>query len=186
MAFIGEIGPRLAREYPGLRYGTQLNGTGSLMRPYRDIRFSPDKRPYKENAGIIFWVGDGKKVEQPCFYFHIDSQRAFFYGGQHIFPKVVLDRFRHAVADEKRGAQLEDIVERLEKDGLREMEEPACKRVPRGFPQDHPREAYLRQIGFGLGCDLDSDAIVGPDLVETSHAYAVAMRPLMRWLAGIN
>jgi uncharacterized protein (TIGR02453 family) len=69
-AFIGELGPRLAERYPGMRWDTRRNGAGSLMRINRDIRFSPDKRPYKENLGIIFWMGNGAKAP------HTDAQHA--------------------------------------------------------------------------------------------------------------
>ena len=58
------------------------------------MRFSPDKSPYKQNLGIVFWIGSGKKVELPLFYLHVEADRAFFYGGQHVFPKAVLERYR--------------------------------------------------------------------------------------------
>lgn len=102
-AFIAELGDRLSRLYPAIRFDTRRNGAGSLMRINRDIRFSPDKRPYKENLGIIFWLGEGKKVETPAYYFHIDADQCFFYGGQHVFPKETLSRYRAAVADDVPG-----------------------------------------------------------------------------------
>ena len=44
---------------------------GSLMRPYRDVRFSKDKTPYKTNVGIQFRHEQGKDVHAPGFYVHI-------------------------------------------------------------------------------------------------------------------
>jgi uncharacterized protein (TIGR02453 family) len=80
------------------------------MRIYRDIRFSPDKRPYKENLGMVFWLGNGKKVERLGFYFHLSPSEVFFYGGQHMFPKPVLKKYRTAIDDNNKGDLLESIL----------------------------------------------------------------------------
>ncbi|MEM9058397.1 MAG: TIGR02453 family protein, partial [Pseudomonadota bacterium] len=50
---------------------------GSLMRPYRDTRFSKDKTPYKTNVGIQFRHALARDVHAPGFYFHIDPDEVF-------------------------------------------------------------------------------------------------------------
>jgi uncharacterized protein (TIGR02453 family) len=184
--FVVELGERLRESFPSLRFGTQRNGSGSIMRINRDIRFSPDKRPYKENLGVIFWLGEGKKVEQPCFYFHVDATRSFFYGGQHQFPRPVLERYRQAVNEDKRGSQLERILADLEADGLPLMEEPAYKRVPRGYDREHPREHLLRLAGIGVGTDVPADMLVQGDLTDYCVERAGRMKPLLNWLTEMN
>lgn len=184
--FVLELGPRLKKIYPHINYGTQKNGTGSIMRIYRDVRFSKDKRPYKENLGVIFWIGEGKKVELPCFYFHLDAGKSFFYGGRHMFPKDVLETYRSAVADDASGTELEEILSSLEKQGLPLMEEPAYKRVPRGYPADHPRELLLRLGGLGVSMDITPEAAAAPDLVESCAGAAAKMKPLLDWLEKIG
>ena len=186
LAFIRALGPWLAEKYPTIGFGTQRNGSGSLMRIHRDVRFSPDKRPYKENLGVIFWLGEGKKVERPCFYFHMDAGRVFFYGGQHMFPKEVLGRYREAVDHAERGPDLEEILGDLDGGGLPLMEEPAYKRVPRGYDREHPREHLMRLAGLGVGADLEAAALQRADLVERCAEYAERMRPLHEWLGRIN
>ncbi len=54
---------------------------GSLMRIYRDTRFSKDKTPYKTNLGIHFRHEIGKDVHAPGFYFHIDREQIFIGAG---------------------------------------------------------------------------------------------------------
>lgn len=184
-AFIGELGPKLAGQYPGIRWDTRRNGAGSLMRINRDIRFSPDKRPYKVNLGIIFWMGDGAKVESPSFYFHVDGARAFFFGGQHLFPKDTLSRYRQAVADDSAGGELVRILKELDHSGLPLFEEPAYKRVPRGYPPDHTRADLLRLGGIGVARVLDPDVIAKPGLVTACERDAELMQPLMHWLAAL-
>ena len=51
--FIVDFGGRLRAIYPDLNFDTRTNGAGSLMRIYRDTRFSKDKTPYKTNVGIV-------------------------------------------------------------------------------------------------------------------------------------
>jgi len=50
---------------------------GSLMRIYRDTRFSPDKTPYKTNIGIQFRHERCDDVHAPGLYFHIDPKECF-------------------------------------------------------------------------------------------------------------
>ena len=186
MAFISSLGERLLSAYPDLRFGTKLNGSGSLMRPHRDTRFSNDKRPFKENLGIVFWLGDGKKLERPIFYLHIDPERIFFYGGQHGFSKEVLGRYRVAVDNDGSGSELEQILRDLSGSGLVQYEDPAYKRIPSGFDRDHPRGDLLRMSAVGVGRDLSFREIVSAGLVERCAADAVTMKPLMEWLLVIN
>jgi uncharacterized protein (TIGR02453 family) len=182
-AFVEELGPRLAKAYLGLEYGSQRNGTASIMRIHRDVRFAKDKSPYKTNLGLIFWIGRGKKVELPIFYFHLEAERAFFYGGWHLFPGAALARYREAVAEEARGKALAKLLARLAKEGLVQMEEPAWKRVPGGYGAEHPRAELLRLPGLGVGRDLGAAELAGADLPERCAALALRMRPLMDWLA---
>jgi uncharacterized protein (TIGR02453 family) len=185
-SFIRALGPMLAVEYPSVIFDTRRNGAGSLMRVYRDVRFSPDKRPFKENVGIIFPLMPGKKVEVPIFYFHIEAGSSFFYGGRHVFTPEALVRFRAAVDDERTGAALVSILADLDGAGLRAMEDPAYKRVPRGCAADHPRADLLRQAALGVGIDFGPDDLARPDLTERCRDAAVRMQPLMDWLMAMD
>ena len=178
-SFILALGPLLAKEYPSVIFDTRRNGAGSLMRIHRDVRFSPDKRPYKENLGIIFPLVPGKKVEVPIFYFHIEAGQAFFYGGQHVFPPEVLERYRKAVDHRRTGPALEAILGNLARQGLRLMEEPKYKRVPRDYKVEHPRVDLLRQAALGVGLDLGSDELGKPEIVDRCLAAARRMKSLM-------
>ena len=185
-AFVAALGPRLAGSYPAINYGTQRNGSGSIMRIHRDVRFSPDKRPYKQHLGLVFWIGSGKKVELPCFYLHLAPERSFFYGGQHMFPRPVLERYRTAVDDHAAGMALVGILGDLERQGLGVMEEPAYKRVPQGFAKDHARADLLRYGGLGVAVDLPAAVLGGPGLVGVCADFAAKVRPLVDWLCTLN
>ena len=71
--FVMDLGEQLQTISSQIRYDTKLSGSGSIMRIYRDIRFSEDKTPYKTHIGIVFWEGAGKKTENPGFYIGFDA-----------------------------------------------------------------------------------------------------------------
>ena len=180
------LGPRLARLFPALNFGTQRNGAGSIMRIHRDTRFSADKSPYKLNLGVVFWIGSGKKVELPCCYLHVEKGSAFFYAGQHMFPKPILERYRAAVADARTGASFGKALAATEKAGLEIYEEPAFKRVPKGIAADHPRAALLRHAGLGVGADVPPNLLSSDALVDFCEGVAAKAKPLVAWLVAIN
>jgi uncharacterized protein (TIGR02453 family) len=185
IAFTEELGTRLECLYPDLHWNCQRNGSGSIMRIHRDVRFSHDKSPYKTNLGLIFWIGQGKKVELPVFYFHLEAKRSFFFAGWHQFPKDALGRYRAAVDDPRRGAALDRIMDALEREGLSLFEDPVLKKVPRGYEEEHPRALYLRLGGIGVGMDIGKREAAKAGLPARCAAIAKTARPLMDWLLAL-
>jgi uncharacterized protein (TIGR02453 family) len=186
VAFVEALGPRLAKLFAHLNFGTQRNGTGSIMRIHRDTRFGADKSPYKLNLGIVFWIGPGKKVELPCCYLHIEEKSAFFYAGQHMFQKPILERYRTAAADSRSGAALGKALAATAKVGLEIYEEPAFKRLPKGIAADHPRAKLLRHAGLGVGEALPAKLLASAALVDSCADAAKRAKPLVDWLVALN
>ena len=69
---------------------------GSLMRIYRDTRFSKDKTPYKTNLGIQFRHSLGKDVHAPGYYVHIEPGDAFIGIGMWMPPTAALSMIRES------------------------------------------------------------------------------------------
>jgi uncharacterized protein (TIGR02453 family) len=68
-AFIAALRPRLLEISPYLVADPKPTG-GSMLRIYRDIRFSKNKTPYKTHAAAFFWHQTGGK-EGPGIYLHL-------------------------------------------------------------------------------------------------------------------
>ena len=79
IAFVTDLGERLKTIAHAIVYDTRTNGSGSLMRVYRDTRFSKDKTPYKTNIGMAFWEGPNAKMGNPSFFVHIEPDFAVFF-----------------------------------------------------------------------------------------------------------
>jgi uncharacterized protein (TIGR02453 family) len=114
-------------------------GEPKIFRPYRDIRFSADKTPYKTHIGAT--IGGTCYVQ---FSAHGLGAGA---GMWHMEPEQ-LNRYRAAVAAQSTGAQLETIIADIEKAGLQVHGHGSLKSAPRGYPADHPRIGLLRHKGL--------------------------------------
>ncbi|HKV31484.1 MAG TPA: DUF2461 domain-containing protein [Candidatus Dormibacteraeota bacterium] len=115
-----------------------------IFRLNRDLRFSPDKRPYKEHLGAYLSSPRAGGV-----YLQFSNDGVYIAIGSHEMAPDQLTRFRDAVAG-KEGEKLARIVAALVKDGY-QVTEPSFKRVPPGYPADHPRGDLLRCKGLMAG-----------------------------------
>jgi uncharacterized protein (TIGR02453 family) len=118
------------------------NLTTKIFRINRDLRFSPDKRPYKEHLGA-YCMSD---VRASGFYVQISSDGLYLAIGSHEMAPDQLIRYRDAVAGLP-GAKLARIVAALVEAGY-QVGELSFKRVPAGYATDHPRAELLRRNGL--------------------------------------
>ena len=149
-------------------------GPGKLFRPYRDVRFSKDKTPYK--TSIAARVG-------PLGYVSMGADGLTAGAGMvHLAPDQ-LDRYRAAVADERSGTALAAAVTAIRARGHTCEPHDALKTAPRGYPKDHPRVELLRAKGIitwhqwpparWLATGKAKDRVV--EVLRDSH-------PLRQWL----
>ncbi|MFB3738648.1 MAG: DUF2461 domain-containing protein [Candidatus Velamenicoccus archaeovorus] len=113
-------------------------GDAWIFRPYRDVRFSRDKSPYKTHIGAI--VGDG--------YVQLSADGLAAGSGMWEMAADQLERYRAAVDDERSGAALARVVADAQTAGLEIQGHGVLKTTPRGFPKDHPRIELLRYKGI--------------------------------------
>ncbi|MGZ8637416.1 MAG: DUF2461 domain-containing protein [Actinomycetota bacterium] len=113
-------------------------GEGKIFRPYRDIRFSADKTPYKTHIGAT--IGDG--------YVQLSADGLGAGSGMWEMATDQLERYRGAVDDDRSGRALVDLVATARKVGLDVTGHGVLKSAPRGYPRDHPRIELLRYKGL--------------------------------------
>lgn len=114
-------------------------GDGKIFRPYRDMRFSADKSPYKTNIGATLSRGG---------YIQLSAQGLAAGTGYYVMAPDQIDRYRKAVDDERTGTQLQRTLSALEKQSIEIAARDALKTAPRGYPKDHPRADLLRNKGL--------------------------------------
>jgi len=186
-AFVVSLGELLKTLSNDLEYDTRTSGQGSIMRIYRDIRFSKDKTPYNTRLRIRFWEGSKKKSENPGFFFGMDANEAHLYGGLHMFPKPVLASYRDAVIDDRLGKELDAALKSLKSAGGYELGGEQYKRVPRGYDSSHKRAAWLKYKGLHiLSPKIESNVLTKPKLVDICFDHCKAMFPLHEWLVKVD
>ena len=114
-------------------------GEPKIFRPYRDVRFSKDKSPYKTHIGAV--IGD-------TGYIQLSAEGLGVGAGMWQMGPEHLARYREAVVSDGRGADLEQLIAVIEKADVTVHGHDALKSAPRGYPADHPRVALLRYKGL--------------------------------------
>lgn len=181
--FIEALGARLSEIHPYIRYDTATNGSGSMFRIYRDVRFSADKSPYKTHLGIVFWLdANRKKTETPSYYFGMSDGPPQIHGGHFHFGKHHLKAYREHVTDPSRGDELREILSKLESEGF-EIWGSNYKQTPRGYPRDHPMADLLLHDGITASSKKIPVRIAqSPELVDACFDSCLAIAPLLFWL----
>ncbi|HYZ52735.1 MAG TPA: DUF2461 domain-containing protein [Streptosporangiaceae bacterium] len=148
-------------------------GEAKIFRPYRDVRFSRDKSPYKTHIGAT--VGSG--------YVQLSARGLAAGDGMYGMDPGQLGRYRQAVAGDDTGGELERIIAAVRQHGIGVEGRDALKTAPRGYPADHRRIGLLRCKGLVAWKEWP----VEPWL-ETAAAkdritgFLRATRPLSTWL----
>ena len=185
--FVVELGDRLRLLSEGIVADSRTSGSGSIMRIYRDVRFSRDKSPYKTHLGIVFWEGSRKKSENPGYYFHLEALEAVMYNGMYRFPKDYLHAYREAVIDDGLGSDLKAVLKHLNDHGNFEIGGSHYKRVPREYDPEHPRAALLKFNGlWAKSPTIDKATITSPNLIDVCFEYCETMYPLHEWLVRVD
>lgn len=158
--FVEDFGERLKKISPHYVADTRTNG-GSLMRPYRDVRFSKDKTPYKTNVGIHFRHEGGKDVHAPGFYLHLEPGQNFAGVGLWGPETAIARQIRQAIydnpADWKKATKTKGFAGSWSID--HDHEGNTLKRVPKEFDGDHPYPDDLRLKSFTAGARLTQQLV---------------------------
>ena len=114
-------------------------GAGKIFRPYRDVRFSNDKSPYKTAIGATLERGG---------YIQLSAKGLAAGNGMWMMEPDQLARYRAAVDDDKSGQKLHKVLTEVASHGIDVGGHDELKTAPKGYARDHPRVEYLRYKGL--------------------------------------
>ncbi len=179
-----------AREIP-----LQADPKRSPFRIYRDTRFSRDKSPYKTNLGASFpWIeatpGTAGQVDEHVHgnggYFNFQPGEMYAGGGMWMAEKPRLDALRRTIVENPdlvRGA-IDDPGFVAWFGGVHTHE--AFKRIPPGYPADHPMAEMFRWKDVIFGRRLSDADVCSPDLPDLLADGFAAALPVFRFLATLR
>ena len=176
--FVIELGSKLRKLRPHLQVDPRTNY--GVKRINRDVRFSRDKKPYKDHQTLWWWEG-GEKERSPGYWFNLTPKATMLAVGLYMADPKVLERYREAVLDDRRGGALDRMVKGFERNGYK-LEGPTKKRVPRGFDPDHPRARYLKLDGIYAWIETP---LPRGDFTAHCLAHYRTLTPLQAWLMDL-
>ncbi len=179
LAFIADIEAPLMKLSPHLVADPSPNG-GSMFRSYRDVRFSPDKRPYKTHAAAQFRHEAGKDVHAPGRYLHLAPGECFCGGGVWRPDSKTLKAVRAKIDEDpkawKKATRGKSFVEHFTLGGEQ------LKRAPKGYDPDHPEIEDLRRKDFASMTTFKQSEVTAPGFVKVVVQRYRTMAPFMRFL----
>jgi uncharacterized protein (TIGR02453 family) len=172
----------LAERFEVRRIPLRSDPARSPYRIYRDTRFSKDKSPYKTYASASFpWAGGGDAGAGG--YFHFQPGEMYTGGGMWHPEPARLAAWRAKVAGDPAAVHAA-LADPAFVRTFGDVHGDSLKRVPQGFPTDHPDAELLKLKDVTFGRRLSDDEALSsslPDLLADAFADAV---PVMRLLAG--
>ncbi|BAK37976.1 hypothetical protein MLP_49620 [Microlunatus phosphovorus NM-1] len=152
-------------------------GEPKLFRPYRDVRFSKDKTPYKTHQGVFVAAFPGGG-----WYVHVDAAGVLVGAGWYAADAKALAAIRHHV--DLDGERLRGLIAELERDGW-EISGDRLRTTPRGWSADHPHLDLLRHKTMFASRRYDNDPVVHTaEFADRLRTDWTAARPLVEWVAA--
>lgn len=148
-------------------------GEAKIFRPYRDLRFSRDKSPYKAHIGAT--IGSG--------YIQLSARGLATGDGMYGMAAGQLDAYRRAVASEETGSELIRVITAIQRQGISIEGRDVLKTAPRGYSPTHPRIELLRYKGLVAWKQWPVQAWLGSAAAKDRVAvFFRTTRPLAGWL----
>ncbi|TAH21416.1 MAG: DUF2461 domain-containing protein [Cytophagales bacterium] len=176
-AFITQLIPQLwALDDTFVHIKTQ----DTLFRIYRDVRFSPNKDPYKTQFSAYFCKG-GKNSQLAGYYLHIEPSNSFVGGGAYMPAADLLKKIRQEI--DYNGEEFLQIIENKEfKNRFGEIEGEKLKTLPKGYTADNPTINFLKMKGFVATCKFSDEQVLSENFDKQIATSFFTMQPLIDFL----
>lgn len=157
-----------------------LEAKDCWFRINRDIRFSPNKEPYKTNMGAYIANG-GRKSPFAGYYFHLEPGQSFISGGIYMAPPETMKRIRSEI-----NAYSNDFLKTVSSKEFTSVfshfDSESLKRVPQGFSADSPVADYLKMKHITPYKAIGDVDLVSKNLLSTSLSTFKVLHPLVQFL----
>lgn len=178
LSFIEELIPLLAATDPAFSIDTLAKKC--LMRIYRDVRFSKNKDPYKNNFGISFNV-KSNGVPSPEYYLHLQPGKSFFGVGFWMPEAPILKKIREEI-DYNTTEFLEIIDTEAFTSTFSLSKEDTLKNAPKGYDIDHPQINWLKLKSYIAIYPLTDKDILTAGINDKLKKAFEGIQPFVRFL----
>jgi len=178
LAFVAKLMKAVAKVDP------LINGDADpkkqVMRIYRDVRFSKNKDPYKNNFGVWF-SAKGKGGNEPGYYLHIQPGNSFVAGGYWMpeapHLKLIRQEIDYNISDFKAIVEEKEFAKRFKLSTTN-----ALKNAPKGYDPTDPNIGYLKLKSFEVLKNLDDSEFMKAEIVDKLKSSYQIIYPLVAFL----
>lgn len=181
--FIQRVIDMHGKKDPGIK---NLVAKDCLFRINRDIRFSKNKTPYKNNFGASINKGGKQSVSSAGYYFHLQPGQSFTGGGIWMPGPEDLRKVRQEIdynfSDFKKiigSKKFKAVYGDLSHDA-----EYKLVRLPKGYEADNPAAGYLKLKSFVTMINIKDADITSKDLLKKTVTAFEALQPLVEFING--
>lgn len=178
LALIDQLISKLAAVDP--KFAIDTPAKKCLLRIYRDVRFSKNKDPYKNNFGISFNI-KGSDIHSAGYYLHIQPGECFFAAGFWMPEAAVLKKIREEI-DYNTSEFLEIVNDKNFKRLYQLSREDTLKTAPKGYPADHPQIEFLKLKSFIAIYPLKDEDFLKPGIVDKLKTAFESVYPFILFL----
>ena len=170
-AVIGNVAPEFVRD-----------PAKTMMRIYRDIRFSGDKRPYKTHLAA-WWARRGmEKTSGGGFYLEVSPAEVRVAAGVYMPEREQLQALRRHLLERHDEYRRLMAGKKLRAMGMEPIAPERMTRPPRGFAADHPAMDLVMQRNWGIVGRLPVEAALADRFArEVARRFLPAL-PLVTFL----
>ncbi|MCW3804450.1 DUF2461 domain-containing protein [Plebeiibacterium marinum] len=146
-----------------------------IFRIYRDVRFSKDKLPYKNNFGAYIAHG-GRKSPYAGYYLHLEPDNSFAAGGIYCPQPNTLKTVRELIMENIE--EYKHIIEEKNfKKNFTEVWGERVKTAPKGFSKDDPNIEYIRPKSYALVHNINDEQIESNRINQSLSRIYKLMKP---------
>jgi uncharacterized protein (TIGR02453 family) len=180
-ALVEEVIKQFGKKEEGI---APLTAKECVYRINRDVRFSKNKAPYKNNMAASLIKG-GKKSVNAGYYIQIQpGGESFIGGGRYMVEPLELKKIRQEI--DYSWEEFSKIINhkkfRATYGELERGEGMALSREPKGYEKDNPAIEYIKLKSFVATTDLSDDDLTGNNLVKKIVTAFETLQPLVVFL----
>jgi uncharacterized protein (TIGR02453 family) len=180
LRLITDLQPPLRKINPQIVADPRPNG-GSMMRIYRDIRFSKDKSPYKTSVAAHFWHAKGKDGATPAYYLHLAPGASLIGSGIWRPEPAALKGIRQAIV--KQPKQWQEITSGRDFRSTCGLGGESLQRPPAGFDPNHPLIADIKRKDFVTSFKLTDKEVYADVFLDSVIENFRLTAPFVKFLS---
>ncbi len=149
-----------------------------MMRIYRDIRFSSDKRPYKTHVSA-WWSREGlEKTSGGGYYMHVSPEEVVIAAGVYMPEREQLFAIRQYLMVHHAEVRRLLAAPKLRR-AMKSSNGMPLTRAPKGFPKEHPGMDLILCRQWGVEATLDTTTALRKDFAKQVIEHFRLAAPLV-------